>query len=88
MKSKESKITDDELRELYLQTDLDHRWFSKHIEDFAKEHAGEHAAILNKKVVAYGKDFGEAYDRAKKLFPDKVPLVAYIPKKGDEMLLV
>ena len=57
-------------------------------EELAKKHAGEHVAIIDQKVVAFGKDFGEAHDSAKETFPDKVPLVAYIPKKGDEMLLV
>ncbi|ODS40980.1 hypothetical protein BEH94_10830 [Candidatus Altiarchaeales archaeon WOR_SM1_SCG] len=88
MESKKTKISDRELKELYGQTLKDDRWFGEHIEELAKEHAGEHVAIIDEKAVAYGMDFGEAYDHAKEAFPGKIPLVAYIPKKGDEMLLV
>ena len=84
----EEKFSDEELRELDKQTDRDFNWFREHVEMMAKRHAGEHVAIIDESAVAFGKDFGEAYDRAKEEFPGSVPFVAYIPKKGDEMLLV
>jgi len=88
MKPKKTKVSEEELKELDRQTERDDRWLTEHIEELAKEHAGEHVAIIDEKAVAFGKDFGETYDHAKQAFPNKVPLVAYIPKKGDEMLLV
>ena len=88
MESGKKKFSDRELKELDRQTLKDDRWFGEHIEELAKEHSGEHVAIIDEKAVAYGKDFGEAYDHAKEAFPEKIPLVAYIPKKGDDMLLV
>ncbi len=88
MESKKTKISDRELSELGRETDRDFHWFSEHVEKRAQKHEGEHVAIIEESAVAYGKDFGEAYDHAKKAFPKKVPFIAYIPKKGDEMLLV
>ncbi len=88
MEQKKSKISDDELKELDRRVLKDDRWFGEHIEELARKHAGQHVAIIDENAVAFGKDFGEAYDHAKESFPGKVPLVAYIPKKGDEMMLV
>jgi len=82
------KFSDEELEKLDMRVLKDDRWFAEHIEELAQKHAGEHVAIIDGKVAAFGNEFGEAYERAKKAFPDKVPLVAYIPEKGDDMLLV
>ena len=54
----------------------------------SREHAGEHVAVVDQKAVAFGRDFGDAYKKAKMKSPGKSPLVAYIPNEGDELLLV
>jgi len=70
------------------EEERDDVWFRTHINKLSKTHPGEHVAVLDQKPVAYGRDFGEAYDLAKEKFPGKVPLVAYIPKEGDELILI
>lgn len=88
MTSKKSNFSDKELLKHYRKAEQEDSWFSEHIKELAKEHAGEYVAIIDKAPVAFGKDFKDAYDRAKKKFPSKIPYVAYIPKKGEEILLV
>jgi len=70
------------------EEDRDDLWFRMHIDKLSRTHPGEHVAILDQKPVAYGRGFSEVYDMAKEKFPGKVPLVAYIPKEGDELILI
>ena len=88
MTSKKSTFSDKELLEHYRKAEHEDSWFGENIEELAKKHAGEHVAIIDETPVAFGKDFKDAYDHAKEKFPDKVPYVAYIPKKGEGILLV
>ena len=82
------EISEEELEKLEMETELDHGWLSRHLVELAKEHAGEHVAVIDQKPVAFGGDFSEAYNKAKRKFAHRVPLVGYIPREGDELLLV
>jgi|GEM_PF-629840 len=84
----EKEISEKELEKLDKETELDEEWLSEHFDELAREHPGEHAAVIDQKPVAFGRDFSEAYNKAKRKFPDRAPLMTYIPKKGDELLLV
>ena len=52
-----------------------------------KEFGGKFVAIYQKKIVAISKTIHEIYDELKKL-NIKDPLVTYIPKEGEEALLI
>ena len=84
----EGNFSDEELEKLDKEIELDDEWLTEHSYELSKEHPGEHVAVIDQKAVAFGKDFSEAYRKAKRKFPDRAPLVSYIPKKGDELLLV
>jgi hypothetical protein len=81
-------VSEPDIKAIEKQTELDDAWLSSHFEELSREHAGEHVAVVDQKAVAFGRDFGEAYKKAKMKSPGKSPLVAYIPKEGDELLLV
>jgi len=53
MKPEKTKITDRELKELDRQTLKDDRWFGEHIGELAKEHSGEHVAIIDDYVFKF-----------------------------------
>ena len=52
-----------------------------------KEHEGKYIAIYKDKIVAVGKTIHEVYEKVKNL-NIKNPLIAYIPRKGEEALLI
>ena len=52
-----------------------------------KEHSGEYIAVVGSKVVASGKSIQEVYEAVDKK-RIKEPLVTYVPKEGEEILLV
>lgn len=64
---------------------VDLKWFSKH--DFS-EYRGKYVAIIDKKVVAYGKNAKKVWKDAKKKFPEKSPAIAKIPNKETYVLIV
>ena len=56
-------------------------------EKLEKEHEGKYVAIYKDKVVAVGKTIHEVYRLVREL-KIKNPLIAYIPRKGEEALLI
>ncbi|MBO3832602.1 MAG: succinyl-CoA synthetase subunit alpha [Candidatus Brockarchaeota archaeon] len=42
---------------------------------------GKHVALIGKKVVASGDNAIEVYWKAKERFPDKKPVLAYVPRE-------
>jgi len=60
-------------------------WFVSNPEKL-KKYVGEHVAITDDEVAGFGSSAKEAYDMAKKKFPKKSPLLAYIPK-GETLIL-
>lgn len=65
----------------------EHDWLVEHHKEVEK-YAGRCIAILSEKVVASGKTLEEAYRKATRKHPGKVPLVIYVLKKSEELLIV
>jgi len=55
--------------------------------DELKKYRGKHVAIIGNKVVASGDNAIEVYKEAKKKFPDKKPVLAYVPRE-ETLILV
>ena len=55
--------------------------------DIEKEYGGKYVAIYHQKIVAISKTIHEIYEEIKKI-EVKNPLVTYVPKAGEEALLV
>jgi hypothetical protein len=51
-----------------------------------RKYAGKHVAIVDDKIAGVGDPAKEAYDTAKKKFPGKSHLLAYIPT-GETLIL-
>ena len=56
-------------------------------DDLEKQYGGKYVAIYQRNIVAIGKTIHEVYDTLKKINV-KNPLVTYIPKEGEEALLI
>lgn len=56
-------------------------------ETLEKEHSGKYIALHQGRIVATGKTIHEVYDSVEEL-NIKNPLVTYVPKKGEEALLI
>ncbi len=59
----------------------DSEWLSENMAKLQESYEGKWIAIVNKKIIAFGKNFGEAFDMAKRKFPNISPLIDYVPKK-------
>jgi len=55
--------------------------------DLEEEYPGRYVAVVKKKVVAVGRSVAEVYAALSNL-KVKNPLVTYIPKEGEEALLI
>ena len=66
---------------------LEHNWLVEHHKE-AERYSGRWIAILGEKIVAHGKSFREAYRKAVRQHPGKVPLVTYVLKKSEELLIL
>lgn len=56
------------------------KWFAsfpKEMEQFR----GKHVALIGRKVVASGDSAKEVFEKAKQEYPDKMPVLAFIPRK-------
>ena len=62
-------------------------WLVEHHKE-AEKHAGRWIAILDGTIVADGKSFREAHRKATREHPNGVPLVLYVPKKNEELLIL
>jgi hypothetical protein len=62
-------------------------WLADHHSE-AEKHSGRWIAILDGKIIAHGRTFNEAHRRADALQPGKVPLITYIPKKNERLLMI
>ena len=49
-------------------------------------HVGEWVAIVDKKIVAKGKDAKKVFDKTKKAYPTKIPYIMKIPSDGVMLL--
>ena len=53
-----------------------------------RKYSGKHIAIVDDKVVASGSDPKKVWETAKKKYPDKKPVLAYVPKEDALVLLI
>jgi lysine/ornithine N-monooxygenase len=58
--------------------------FPKELEQFR----GKHVATIGIKVVAIGDSAKEVFEKARKEYPEKMPVLAFIPKKEALVLQV
>ena len=65
----------------------EHNWLVEHHEE-AEKYGGRWIAILGQKIVSHGKTFEQAYRNAMRRHPGETPLITYILKKGEELLIV
>ena len=61
--------------EFYLKADL-------------SKYEGKYIAIVEDKVVAFGKNAKKVFEEAKKKFPDKTPTLSKIPKDDTLVLII
>ncbi len=57
-------------------------------ENINRKYRGKHIAIVDDKVVASGSNPKEVWERAKKKYPDKKPVLAFVPKEDTLVLLI
>lgn len=62
-------------------------FYSSDAESINQKYAGKHIAIVGRKIVASGNDPREVWLEAKKKFPHKQPVLAFVPKP-DTLVLV
>lgn len=65
----------------------EHNWCVSHQEELEK-HPGKWIAVVGEELIAVENSYREAYENAKQKFPDMVPLVTYVPREGEELLIV
>ena len=62
-------------------------YLMKNKEKLEREHEGKYVAIYKDKLVAIGRTIHEIYEKVQNT-NIKNPLVTYIPRKGEEALLI
>lgn len=65
-------------------TSVEFKWLIKHASNLSK-YAGKHIAIVGNRVVGVGETFIQAFEQAKKKYPDREPLVTFVPRKKSLM---
>ena len=65
----------------------EHEWLVDHHSE-AERHSGRWIAILEGSIIAEGKSFEQAYKKAEAKRPGTTPLVLYIPKRSEELLIL
>ena len=64
-----------------------HEWCVDHPEELEK-FPGKWVAVVEDRIVANGDSYRAVYREAKRKFPEKIPLVTYVPRKGEELLIL
>jgi Family of unknown function (DUF5678) len=65
----------------------EHEWLVDHHSE-AEKHSGRWIAILGGSIVADGKSFEQTYKKAETKRPGTTPLILYIPKRSEELLIL
>ena len=65
---------------------VEHNWLVEHHAEVEK-YGGRWIAIVEE-LLSNGKTLQEAYRKAVKRNPRKIPLVTYVPKRGEELLII
>jgi hypothetical protein len=67
--------------------DKDHNWIIEHEKELEEKYSGKYVTIIDEKIVAIERTSLEA-DRKGRERSNKIPLVTYVPKKGEELVLI
>lgn len=67
--------------------DKDHEWIIEHEKELEEKYSGKYVAVIDEKIVAVERTSLEA-DRKGREKTKKIPLVTYVPRKGEELVLI
>ena len=65
--------------------DEDFIWYTQSPKEF-EEYRSKHVAIWKKKIIGFGDSAKEAYEKAKRAYPESKPTLAFIPEE-EELIL-
>ena len=63
-------------------------FYIKDAEEINKKYSGKHIAIVDNRVVASGSDPKVVWEQAKKKYPKKEPVLAFVPKEDTLVLAI
>jgi orotate phosphoribosyltransferase-like protein len=63
-------------------------FYIKDAAEINKKYSGKHIAIVDNQVVASGSDPKEVWEQAKKKYPKKEPVLAFVPKEDTLVLTI
>lgn len=64
-----------------LRIDEDFGWLTENMFKLQKRYPGQWIAVVKKKIAGVGKTAREAYNKAKKMFPQNEPLLDVVPTR-------
>jgi len=67
--------------------DKDHEWIIEHEQELETKYSGKYVAVVDGTIVAVERTSLEA-DKKGREKTKKLPLVTYIPKSGEELVLI
>jgi hypoxanthine-guanine phosphoribosyltransferase len=63
-------------------------YYVTNAEEINRRYSGKHIAIVDDKVVASGDDPKKVWEAAKKKYPGKTPVLAFVPKEDALVLTI
>ncbi|KAF5414941.1 MAG: DUF5678 domain-containing protein [Euryarchaeota archaeon] len=67
--------------------DKDHEWIIEHEQELETKYSGKYVAVVDGTIVAVERTSLEA-DKKGREKTKKLPLVTYVPKSGEELVLI
>jgi len=67
--------------------DKDHEWIIEHEQELETKYSGKYVAVVDETIVAVERTSLEA-DKKGRAKTKKLPLVTYVPKSGEELVLI
>lgn len=71
-----------------IAMDEESKYIYEHSKELQEEYAGKYVAIIGNNVIAIANTYLEAFKEIEKKVTDRVPLIAYIPREEEELLLI
>ncbi|MFP3910004.1 MAG: DUF5678 domain-containing protein [Archaeoglobaceae archaeon] len=65
-----------------------HDYFLRHSQELSEKYPGKYIAIVGQELVAVSTSGHEAFEKAKKEYPDKEIYIAYIPTEEETITLL
>jgi Family of unknown function (DUF5678) len=79
------EVTPEELQR-FQQDEEDYEWLSAHAQEIEVQYKGKFIAVVNRQLFV-GESWEEVQTKAKAAFPDRDPIVEYIPWKRQVQVL-